>query len=281
MLLRRTSTRTAALVAAAVLPISLTACGGDEEPTAAEPTPTESSSPTEEPSASPTETESPTATTEQPEAADPEVAAFLDRLRAGFGDKGSVHVSMRMTGPQTMEGEGDTVYGPDGSDLRMTVLMPDMGEQAMTMIVTERRAFISMPGLTPQGKFFEIGKDDPLYSQFSGTGMSPAESFAGFEAGLERVEPLGKQRILGEQTEHVRLHVDAARAMEAMGTPVVPGLPEKVTYDLWIDGQDRMRRLRYALAGTSVVMDMTQWGSEVRIDPPPKGQIVEAPQPQG
>ena len=280
MLLRRTSTRTAALVAAAVLPISLTACGGDEEPTAAEPAPTESSSPTEESSASPTETKSPT-DTEGPEAADPEVAAFLGRLRAGFGDEGSVHVSMRMTGPQTMEGEGDTVYGPDGSDLRMTVLMPDMGEQAMTMIVTDRRAFVSMPGLTPQGKFIEIGKDDPLYSQFSGTGMSPAESFAGFEAGLEKVEPLGKQRILGEQTERVRLHVDAARAMEAMGTPVVPGLPEKVTYDLWLDGQDRMRRLRYALAGTSVVMDMTQWGSEVRIDPPPKSQIVEAPQPQG
>lgn len=280
MLLRRTQTKTAALAAGALLTLSLTACGGDEEPTAAEPTPTESSSPTDEASPSPSESPSESPTADAPAAGD-DVTAFLDRLKAGFGDEGSVHVSMRMTGPQTIEAEGDTAYGPDGSDLRMTMLMPGMGEQALTMIVSDQRIFASIPGMTPEGKFFEIAKDDPLYSQFGNTGMSPADSFAGFEAGLERVEPVGQERLGGEQTEHVKLHVNAARAMEAMEMGQVPGLPETLVYDVWLDGQDRMRRIRYALAGTKVVMDMTQWGSEVRIDPPPASEIVEPPNTQG
>jgi hypothetical protein len=279
MFLRRTQTRTAAIAAGALLTLTLTACGGgDDEPAAAEPTATESSDATDEASPSLSEpSESPT----DGESADAEVTAFLDRLKAGFGDEGSVHVSMRMTGPQTIEAEGDTAYGPDGSDLRMTMLMPGMGEQEITMIVSDERVFVSMPGMTPQGKFFEIAKDDPLYSQFGNTGMSPADSFAGFEAGLERVEPVGPDEVAGEQTEHVKLHVDAARALEAQGMGQVPGLPETLVYDLWLDEQDRMRRIRYALAGTKVVMDMTQWGSEVRIDAPPKSEIVDAPQVAG
>jgi hypothetical protein len=188
---------------------------------------------------------------------------------------------MRMSGPQEIQAEGDTAYGPDGSDLRMTMLMPGMGEQEMTMIVSDERVFISMPGMTPAGKFFEIKKDDPLYSQFGSTGMSPADSFAGFEAGLQKVEPVGQEKIGGEQTEHVKLHVDAAKAMESMDMGQVPGLPETLVYDVWLDGQDRMRRINYELAGTKVVMDMTQWGSEVRIDVPPKSEIVKAPKIAG
>jgi hypothetical protein len=277
---RRTLRRTTALAVTAVLSFSLTACSGDDtEPTASEQSPSESSSPTDE--ATPSESPSESPTGEETQSAGEDVDAFLDRLKAGFGDKGSVHVSLKLTGPQKIQGEGDTVYGPDGSDLRMTMLMDDMGEQEITMILSDKRVFVSMPGLTPAGKFFEVAEDDPLYSQLGSTGMSPADSFAGFEAGLEKVEPVGPEKIGGQQTEHVKLHVDAARAMEAMEMGAVPGLPDTLVYDVWLDPQDRMRRITYALAGTKVVMEMTQWGSDVRIDVPPKKDIVEAPQMQG
>src|SRR5690349_7062032 len=112
MSLRRTSTRAAALLASAALTASLAACGGDPEPTAAEPT--ESSSPTDEATSSPSETATPEPEeSASDEAPDADVAAFLDRLKAGFGEEGSVHVSMRMTGPQSIQAEGDTAYGPD------------------------------------------------------------------------------------------------------------------------------------------------------------------------
>src|SRR5688500_1288100 len=99
-------TKTASALSGSLLLLALTACGGDGETSAAEPTPSESSSST--PSSSPSDAgESPASTAETAN------AAFLDRMRSGIGQSGSVHVSMKMTGGAGMAAEGDTVYGPD------------------------------------------------------------------------------------------------------------------------------------------------------------------------
>src|SRR5688500_18190345 len=86
----------------------LTECGGGEQTTVEEPTQ----------STEPTASSEPTESTEPTQSAQPEdgtsVEAFLDRLKAGMGEEGSVHVDMKMTGPVGASAEGDTTYGPDG-----------------------------------------------------------------------------------------------------------------------------------------------------------------------
>jgi hypothetical protein len=263
--LRRTL---APAVSAAVLALALAACGGDGD--GQDPEPAASAS------TSPTATTSPSTDT-APEAG-PEVAPFLERLKAGFGEEGSVHVRMVLTGPSELTAEGNTTYGPDGSAMRMTMEMPQAGEGRMTMVVVDDAVYLAMPGVTPAGKFFEVPEGSALLQNFDSGGMSPAESFAGFEAGLLAVEEKGEETIGGQPTDHLELTVDTERAMTAQGTEMVAGLPETLTYDVWVDADDRMRRIRYEVAGTSVVMDMTRWDAVKPITAPAGADLVEAPE---
>jgi hypothetical protein len=261
---------TTALVAA-LLTLSLTSCEGDGDREAGERDPT--ATPSESPA-----TPSPSPSSGTAPEVGPEVAPFLDRLKSGFGDEGSVHVRMVLSGPTRMTAEGDTSYGPDGSAMRMRMVMPQTGDGEMTMVVADEAVYLSMPGVTPAGKFFEVPEGSAILEGFDSGGMSPAESFAGFEAGLLEVEERGEQAIAGEPTDHVELTVDTERAMAAQGTELVPGLPETLTYDVWVDEEDRMRRIRYEVAGTEVVMDMTRWNSVKPITAPAPGDVVEAPE---
>lgn len=244
----------ASLVSLAVLALTASGCGGDE-PKADKPTPVS-------------------------------VESFLDRLKSGMGEEGSVHVEMSMTGPAETSAEGDTTYGPDGSEMRMSMEMPQMGGGEIEMVVADGAAYMSMPGFTKPGEFFKVSGDDPALEGLTGGagGMSPADSFAGFDAGLQEVEELGEEELDGTTYEHFGLRVDAAKAMAAMqpgqqpGQPgMQPGLPETLQYDVWLDSDDRMRRIVYELQGVRLTMDMTDWGQDVEITAPDKEDLVEAP----
>lgn len=270
----RTST-VATTVAGTLLALTLTGCGGDEEPTAGEPAPSASSpteSPTESPSESPTESETTDEPTDDRAASD----AFLDRLKAGMGEEGSVHVDMDMTGLVDVSAEGDTTYGPDGSEMRLTMQVSNVPGGPMEMVVVDEVAYMSIPGVTGRGKFFEIDKSHPAFKGFD-AGMSPTDSFKAFEAGLESVEEVGADEVGGDPTTHYRLEVDAQKAMGASGQPTVPGLPDTLTYDVWLDAEDRMRRIVYELGGNRATVDMTAWGEDVTIQAPDKTDIVKAP----
>src|SRR5687768_1228936 len=45
--------------------------------------------------------------------------AFLGRLEAGMGEKVSRHGELRMTGPGQSTAQGDTTYGPGGSEMQL------------------------------------------------------------------------------------------------------------------------------------------------------------------
>jgi hypothetical protein len=197
-----------------------------------------------------------------------------------MGVEGSVHVEMTMTGPVETRAQGDTTYGPDGSEMQLTMEMSNLPGGAMEMVLVDGKAYMSMPGVTQPGKFFELDQSNPAFEGLD-QGLSPADSFKAFEAGLEKVQELGSEEIGGVQTTHYRLRVDAKDALGAMGQGDVPGLPDTLSYEVWLDAEDRMRRLVYELAGTELTMDMTDWGKEVSIKAPGPDDIVDAPPMMG
>jgi hypothetical protein len=205
--------------------------------------------------------------------------AFLDRLASGMGEEGTVHVRMTMRGPATSFAEGDTRYGPDGNEMRLAMATPEAGEAPMELLVVADRAYLSMPGVTEKGRFFEVPQDSDLVAGLTGGpgGILPSDSFAAFEAGLTRVDQRGRERLGGTPTERYRLHVDTERALAAQGVPVDPGLPETLVYDVWLDRQDRMRRLEYGVAGAQMTMELSDWGRPVTIEAPAEGDLVEPP----
>lgn len=211
---------------------------------------------------------------------DADSAAFLERLKAGMGEEGSVHVEMRMTGPVQSTASGDTRYGPDGSEMHLTMQMSNMPGGAMEMVLVDGTAYMSVPGATKPGQFFEVDESNPAFSGLD-DGLSPADSFKAFDAGLQSVEEVGTEEIDGDETTRYRLEVDAEKALDASGQGTVPGLPETLSYDVWLDEDDRMRRLTYELTGTELTMDMTDWGKPVTIEAPDKDDLVEAPPMMG
>jgi hypothetical protein len=250
-----------------LLAIGLSSCGGDDPAPA-------------EPAADETRAESPSET--EPEAepgaasVSGDVEPFLGRLKAGLGDEGSVHVEMTMTGPLEMSAEGDTSYGPDGNEMQLTMAMSALPGGELEMVVVDDQAFMSMPGVGQPGQFFEIDESSPAFGSLD-NGLSPADSFAAFDAGLESVEEVGDDEIGGEPTTRYTLEVDAAAALEATGQASVPGLPDSLVYDVWLDSDDRMRHLTYELVGTELTMDMTDWGKDAAIGAPAEKDLIDAP----
>ncbi len=264
----------AAAASSSLILLTLAACGDDPEETSAEASPTPSSSTTTDETDEPSESAEPT--DDADETGDGDAQAFLDRLKAGMGDEGSMHVEMAMTGPAEMKARGDSSYGGDGSEMHLTMEMAAMPGGALEMVLVDGRAYMSMPGVTEPGQFFEIDESNPAFGSLD-DGLSPADTFAAFDAGLNTVEELGEEQIDGESTTHYRLHVDAEEALKATGQATVPGLPDELVYEVWLDSEDHMRRLTYDLVGTELTMDMTKWGEPVDIQAPTKDQLVDPP----
>lgn len=260
----------ATLACTSLLGLTLAGCGGDTQATA------------DSDSATPTTTSTPTSSTSRSAGDSGSAsgsaanAAFLDRLETGMGQTGSVHVSMKMTGPASMTAEGDTTYGPDGNEMQLRMKMAGMATGAIEMVVVGGTAYMAMPGVTKPGQFFEVDKSNPALGSLD-DGLSPEDSLAAFQAGLKSVDDLGSAEIDGEAVSHYRLHLDAEAALDAAGQATVPGLPDTLVYDVWLDEDDHMRRLTYSLAGTEMTMDMTGWGQQVHIAAPAPRDIVPAP----
>lgn len=265
----------ASLLSLSALALSLTGCGGTDESSAAAPTrPPPSASAEATP---PTDEEAERGTEES---SDPAVAEFLQRSRNGLGEEGSAHVRMTMTGPVKSVAEGDSAYGPDGNEMRLQMSLPEMDGAKLEMLVVDGSTYMAMPGVTPPGKFFELPEESAAMGGLTGGvgGLSPADSFAGIEAGLERVEEKGSEELDGERTDRFELHVDTAVSMSAVEAGELPaGMPETLVYDVWLDREDRMRRVRYDLAGAAMTMDLTDWDKPFTVTAPAKKDLVEPP----
>jgi hypothetical protein len=57
----------------------------------------------------------------------------------------------------------------------------------------------------------------------------------------------------------------------------VPDVPKTVEADLWLDGQDHVRRFSMDAKGTTVQVDLTKWGESVEVQAPSPKDVVEAP----
>ncbi len=251
--------------------LSLTACQDDSKPASAAP-PSRSSIP----SSSPTPADE--ASKASP-AADRTSARFLERMRSGMGRQGTAHLEMKVTGPAPSTSSGDMRYDGRGSELRLTTRTPKLGSGALEMVVLRDAAYVSIPGLVPAGKYVRLGKDNPRFQQLAGASirLSPERSMKVFEAGLISVKERGRDTVQGAPTTAYDVRTDAAKALQAQGSEAVPGMPATLTYRVWLDAQDRMRRMALEVQGVKLSMELSRWGQPVDIEAPAESQLVKAP----
>lgn len=272
-------TRWSAAAAAAVVLAGLGGCGGGDEPVADE-------SPAVGTGSSPPASESGEPESEEPEPTEAEgvpggydAAELIAALKAAIADKESAHITLRSGGPEGLSGEGDVSYAGDSSAMRMEMQAPQMGAGTMEIRLVDGVMYVAMPPMTPEGKFIRWDTDDPN-SPFGDLGGvlsgDPRAAFGAFEAGLKEATYVGEEEVDGEAMDHYVLTVDAKKAGEAQGIPVQPGT-EDITYDVWVDGEDLMRRMEFGSGADGMTMTMSDWGAPVSVEAPPASAVMQMP----
>jgi hypothetical protein len=122
---------------------------------------------------------------------------------------------------------------------------------------------------------------------------SSNEPTSGLEllTGAEEVEEVGHEEVRGAATTHYRATVDLRKAVEEAGAVTDPDQFEKfaellgdgrVDVDVWLDAEDRVRRMRYEqpmpgdeAASATVTVELADFGTDERIEVPPPTDVTD------
>ena len=162
------------------------------------------------------------------------------------------------------------------------------GDMDMTMV----DGIIYMRSEAMSGdKYWKIDPSDPD-SPWGQMGMDKlleqSDPISGLEAmkdGIDTVTFEGTEDVDGRELDHYVLSIDMEAAMGNIGTDLPDAakeaMPESVTYDLWLDDQDRFSEMKMEIPvlGKSMDMEMSvdDWGKDVSIEAPPADQVTDMP----
>lgn len=281
-------------LAVPVLLLGLAACGGpDAEPVSGEPADQRPSAQGSAPASEPAPSEE--AVSESLESAGSagvgiggaagegtwDRSTLVPAMKAAMEGQRTAHVAVTtgVTGVE-MQGEADIVFRGARQDMVMT--LDGAGFSSAEIRMVDRVMYLSMPPLTPEGKFVEVRPGDKS-SPFAAMvrqmqAVDPRDTFKALAAGLRKVKFVAEESVHGEDLEHYRLTVDFRAAAKALGMPRTSNMPRTTAYDLWLDDEALMRRVELELVQqASLVMETSDWGGPVTVTAPPRRDIVQAP----
>ena len=206
-------------------------------------------------------------------------AQLIEAMKSAFERKPSAHMHMVMSGSSAqMTATGDVRYGATGPEMKMRMQLPSVGAQNAEVRFVGGIMYIAVPPMTPAGKFVKVdpnAANSPFGNSLNGLSdaMNPKSTFATFDRGLKKSRYLGVESVNGEDMGHYVLTVSTAAA----GGGPVPGAPRRVTYDLWLDRDNLMRKLQMSVSGVGLDMDISRWGEPVHVTAPPSVDIITPP----
>jgi len=208
-------------------------------------------------------------------------ANFVDAVTKAPYDAGSAHMVMSMRGQLSMKAEGDAVYKKSGPEMTMTMTMAQMGHGTMELRLVDGIVYMTIPSVTPPGKFLKIDPKDssnPMAKSFGAlsTQMDPMASIEAMRTSLRNVKYVGPESVDGEDADHYKVTIDSAAMMRATKQKAVPGMPKTLTYDMWVDSKNLMRRVTFDMAGMTVDMSLSKWGEPVTVTAPPARKVVDS-----
>jgi hypothetical protein len=208
-------------------------------------------------------------------------------MQAAIASHRSAHLRMSMTGTSAVTATGDVRYAGAGSAMRLTMALPSLGTKNAEVRLVDGIMYVAAPPMTPAGKFVKFDTTDPN-SPYAGSfgqlpsQLDPSSSLKVFRYGLRKVRYVGPETVDGEQLRHYVFRVDMARALARM-TPgggqasATTGKHAMADYQVWLDRDNLMRRLRLHKSGTSMTMQMSRWGEKVTVTAPPADDLIIPP----
>jgi hypothetical protein len=262
--------RVAVATAAAVpLALGLAACGNSEpKATGYKPSPVAS-----------TPAPKPAPTTKAADPAQP--AAHLNRVTFVPSMTAAVSKQKAWHTVGTVTAGGSTLMTMDGfqttNPVAMSMEMAGAAFQGKTakIVVVKNTAYLSIPGLTPAGKYKKVasGLNDQLSELIEGG--DPTKIYKSFDKSMVDLKFVRTETIGGQQLDRYAVTVNTAKALALQGKKVPAGVPSTLTYSMWLDKSHLVRRMTFDLSGVSMVMNMTDYNKPVHIVAPPASKIVK------
>ncbi|MFI5729758.1 LppX_LprAFG lipoprotein [Kribbella sp. NPDC051587] len=258
----------AAVATAAVVPLALglAACGGTDKPAAAPPAPV--SVPT---TAEPQKAVS----TAPPAAVRLNRVTFVPAMNSALTKQKSWHIVGKMTGG------GSTLLTMDGyqtanpTAMSMTMTGAAFQGKAAKIILVDKTPYLSLPGLTPAGKFAKIlPQDAGNLAELMDSG-DPTKIYKSFDKSMVNLKFVGEETVAGEKLERYAVTVNTAKALKAQGKKVPKGVPATINYSMWMDKSHLVRKVSFDLSGVSMVMTMSDYNKPVSITAPPANKIIK------
>ena len=193
----------------------------------------------------------------------------------------------------TVEAEGLVDYQGDRSSVTM-----HLGRAEVEVVSAGTTLYVRGPGLETLGATTPWASVDlEQVGETTGTDLdelrSSNETASGLAllGGAEEVEEVGDEDIEGTETTHYRATVDLRKAVEDAGAVTdrarfeqfVERLgDEDVDVDVWLDGEDRVRRLRYEQpvpeqpeVVATVTLELSDHGVDERVDVPAEAETTD------
>jgi hypothetical protein len=260
-----------AVVAAVPLALGLAACGNDKpEATGYKP-----SVPSETPTVPKPDATSTTAPAKPATVAHLNRVTFVPAMTTAVGKQKAWHTV------GTVTANGSTLMTMDGvqttNPVAMSMEMSGAAFQGKTakIVVIKKTAYLSIPGLTPAGKYKKVasGLNDQLTELIEGG--DPTKIYESFDKSMVDVKFVRTETIGGQQLERYAVTVNTAKALALQGKKVPAGMPKTLTYSMWLDKSHLVRRMTFDLSGVSMVMTMSDYNKPVHISAPPASKIVK------
>jgi len=213
---------------------------------------------------------------------------FVDTISDGVKASTTAHMTMKvgLGSMGELSGEGDLDYTADPPEVAMTMDLP-MAAGAKTDVRYVDGIFYMSLGDLSGGKFWKLDPSDTDGPLGDMGGMldqvDPLGNLKKVEPAIDTVTYVGDEDVDGQSLDHYEMTIDPAEYAKAMDLPaeVKTQLPDELTYDIWLDGEDRLSKMHMDLpvAGTESSIDVTasDWGKSVTIEAPSADDVTEMP----
>lgn len=238
-------------------------------PSEDEPTQSGSSADDDSSTASPQESSSTPTDTGKP--FDPD--EFTGKLEAAVDETPTVHIDV-----EVRMGESTNATASGAQDLARNALDMDvdLGGQQLGYLLVDGQYYLAQP---PKWVPVDKDSDNPMVGQTLQQIqiLSMRNQLDAFVAGLEKAGIKGKEKVGGARTTHYTASVDSQRALAELGMEKAPGTAEKILYDVWLDGDDLIRKMSFSANGVSAEVTASEWGQPVDISKPKSSEIARMP----
>ena len=204
-------------------------------------------------------------------------ASFIAALKAGAKDATTAHVDMNVDAAgEKVKMVGDSKVDPTNPAMKISM---DMGSMKLDMILVDGKIYMKgFPGL-PAGKWASIDSSSATGKQLTEAlkQADPSQMYDQFDKAVTDVKYIGEDTVDGEKTNKYELTLDTKSIADSLPTDGSQQLPATITYTVWLDGKDHLRKVVFDAMGAKADMTMSKYGEPVDIQAPAASDTVKAP----